>query len=668
LLPRRSLAYDAGFEWLFGALRAWDCDLMTMLDRMRRHKGWLKWSLALVVLAFVIFYIPDFLQPQPTTVGAMPGEVIADIEGRRVTVADFQSRYLSQVQAFRDRFGGAIDDALLRQLGIEQQVIQMLIEEQVAVLEAERQGLGVSDEELAEQIVALFQENGQFIGQDLYRQVLLAGNPPLTVAEFEASLRNSMLAERLRSALTNWMAVSDADLEREYRLRNERVTLQVVALTAATFRDRVTATDADVAAHYDTHKAEYRVGERRRATYLLLDQDVARMAATVSPAEVQRSYNDNLGLYQTPEQIRASHILFSTEGRDTAEVRARAEKTLADIKAGADVAVLARELSDDEGSKANGGDLDYFSRGRMLPEFETAAFALEPGETSDLVTTQAGFHIIRLTDRRPATTRSLDEARVEIQDRLAAEKASQQVATRARELAGRIRAPEDLDRAATEAGLKTQTSDFFTRDVQIPGLGVVPEAVEAAFTLEPGAVSGPIMTARGPVFLTVTETREPYVPELEEVKERVREDVIEAKAAELSRQRARDIAAALAGARDFSAAAKAQGVTVTDTPALARGGAIPDIGVSPEVDRIAFSLPVGGVSGPITTPDGTAIIRVVERDEVTPEELARERETFRGQLLNERRDRFFGAYMTKARDRMQIDINDDVIQRVLGAL
>jgi parvulin-like peptidyl-prolyl isomerase len=101
---------------------------------------------------------------------------------------------------------------------------------------------------------------------------------------------------------------------------------------------------------------------------------------------------------------------------------------------------------------------------------------------------------------------------------------------------------------------------------------------------------------------------------------------------------------------------------------LARGSAVPEIGVSPEVEPAAFSLPVGGVSGPIATPDGTAIIRVVERDEVTPEELARNRETFRGELLNERRERFFRAYMTKARDRMQIQINDEVIQRVLSAL
>jgi peptidyl-prolyl cis-trans isomerase D len=265
-------------------------------------------------------------------------------------------------------------------------------------------------------------------------------------------------------------------------------------------------------------------------------------------------------------------------------------------------------------------------------------------------------------------TRSLEDAGTEIQAQLAAQKASQQVANRARELAGRIKTPADLDRIATESGLKAETSEFFTRDVQIPGLGVVPEAVETAFQLETGAVSGPIVTSRGPVFLTVVETREPYVPELDQVMSRVREDAIMARAGELSRQRALDIATALGSARNFAAAAKAQGVTVIDTQMLARGSAVPEIGVSPEVERAAFSLPVGGVSGPIATPDGTAIIRVVERDEVTPEELARNRETFRGELLNERRERFFRAYMTKARDRMQIQINDEVIQRVLSAL
>src|SRR5918995_1895812 len=152
---------------------------MTMLDRMRRHKGWLKWSLALVVLTFVVFYIPDFLSP---SAGAAPSEVLAEVEGEQITVRDFQRRYTAQLQAYRNAYGSQLSDQLLRQLGIEQQILQQMVDEQAMVAEARRQDISVTDEEIRARILALpaFQENGQFIGETRYRQMLQFNNPPLT--------------------------------------------------------------------------------------------------------------------------------------------------------------------------------------------------------------------------------------------------------------------------------------------------------------------------------------------------------------------------------------------------------------------------------------------------------------------------------------------------------
>jgi peptidyl-prolyl cis-trans isomerase D len=200
----------------------------------------------------------------------------------------------------------------------------------------------------------------------------------------------------------------------------------------------------------------------------------------------------------------------------------------------------------------------------------------------------------------------------------------------------------------------------------VPGLGVAPQVSAQAFTLADGAVSDGISTPRGTVFITVTGKRDPYVPKLDEVKDRVRDDLIRSRAAELSRQRAGQIAAALKSAGDFAAAAKAQGLEAKDTQLVARESALPDVGVSPEVDKVAFSLPVGGVSDPITASDGTVIVRVVERDEVTPEEYRPAKETFRAELLNERRNRFFTAYMNRAKERMAIEINSDVVRRAVS--
>jgi len=642
---------------------------MTMLDRMRRHRGWLKWSLGLVAVTMVIFFIPqDYLRPT-TTVGAAPSETIAEVEGRSLTAGDFQQRYLQQIQQYRNQFGGSINAQLLRQLGVDQQVLTQMIDEQVALIEADRHGIRVSDEELAQQIFAIpaFQENGRFIGEQRYEQLLQSQNPPLTKSQFEESLRRSLVLDKLRSAITSWIAVSDSEVENEFRRRNEKVKVQVVALTADKFRSQVTVTDAEIAPYFESHKADYRVGEQRKVKYLLLDREQARQTVAVPQADIQRYYNDNSQQYTSPERVRASHILLNTGGKDEAAVRKQAEELLAKIKAGADFAELAKKYSEDPGSKEKGGDLDFFPRGQMVPEFEQAAFSLQPGQVSDLVKTQYGFHIIKVVEKQAGSTQTLDQVRAQIQQTLAAQIADRQITDRARQLAEKIKTADDLNKAAAENGLKVEESGFFQRTEPVPGLGSAPQVADAAFQLKDGAASEPLASTRGPVFITVSGKKDAYTPTLDEVKDRVREDLIRSKATELSRQRASAIAAQLKGAKDFAAAAKAQGFEAKDSQLVARDSALPDVGVNPEVDKVAFSLPAGGVSDPIQTNDATVIVRVAERDDVTPDEMKLGRERFRAELLNERRGRFFASFMTKAKEKLKIDVKADVMRRLMDA-
>ncbi len=643
---------------------------MTMLDLMRRHRGWLKWSLGLVAVTMVIFFIPqDYLQPT-TTVGAAPGEMIAEVNGRALTAGDFQQRYLQQLQALRNQLGANVTDQMLRQFGVDQQVLTQMIDEEVALVEAKRNGITVTDEELAQQIFSIPQlqdGNGQFVGEETYERLLMSQNPPMTKSQFEDSLRRSMILDKLRSALTDWIAVPDAELESEYRRRNEKVKLQVVALTADKFRPQVTVADADLAPYFEAHKNDYRVGEQRKVRYLLLDREQARQKVAVPPNDIQRFYNDNIQQFSTPERVRASHILLNTGGKDEAAVRKQAEELLAKIKGGADFAELARKFSEDPGSKDKGGDLDFFPRGQMVPEFEQSAFSLQPGQVSDLVKTQYGFHIIKVVDKQAGTSQPLETVREQIQQTLAAQNADRQITDQAQKLAARIKNPGDMSKAAAELGLTVADSGFFQRNEPIPGLGAAPQVSDAAFQLQDNSVSEALASARGPVFIAVTGKKEPYTPKLDEVTDRVRQGLTRERATDLSRQRAATIAAQLKSASDFAAAAKAQGFEAKESQLVARDSALPDVGISAEVDKVAFGLAKGEVSGPIQTPDATVIVRVVDRDDVTPEEFRIARERFRAELVNERRSLFFASYMTKAKERLKIELKPDVIRRILDA-
>jgi peptidyl-prolyl cis-trans isomerase D len=637
-----------------------------MLDRMRRHKGWLKWSLALVVLTFVVFYIPDFLTP---SIGASPTEVLADVEGEPITVGTFQRRYIAQVTAYRNAYGGQMNDELLKQLGIDRQILQQLVDEEAMVAESRRQGVTVSDIEIRERILALpgFQENGTFVGEQRYRQILQFQNPPMTTAEFERSLRRALQIEKLRHALTGWMSVSDADVAAEYRRRNEKVKLEVVPVTADAFKNQVTVADAELAAYFEKSKDNYRIGEKRKIKYALINVDQVRGTMTVPDADIQAFYNQNLTQYQTPAQVRASHILFKLEGKDEKTVQALAEDVLKQAKApGADFAALAKQYSEDDSNNMIGGDLDYFGRGRMVAEFEQAAFAMKPGETSDLVKTSFGIHIIKVVDSQPDTTRPLADVRAEIEDQLKWQKAQAEAETIAKSLEGAIKAPADLDRIAKERGYQLTETGLILAGDPIQGVGPQPELSGRLFGMKEGEVTPAMRVATGWVFATVTGRQDAYAPALDEVKARVTEDVKQEKASELAKQRAPAIANQLKQAKDFAAAVKRAGLDIKPTELIARGAAIPDLGISEAIDAAAFALPQGGVSDAISTPTGTAIIRVVEKVDVTDTEIEQGRDLLRDELVNTRRDRFFGAYMQKAKQGLKITIREDTLARVTG--
>ncbi|MEP6782932.1 MAG: peptidylprolyl isomerase [Acidobacteriota bacterium] len=635
---------------------------------MRRHKGWLKWSLALVVLTFVVFYIPDFLSG---ATGANPAEVIASVEGEPITVATFQRRYNAQVNAYRNAYGGQINDQLIKQLGIDRQILTQLVDEEAMVAESRKQGIKVSDVEIRERIVALpgFQDNGKFVGEQRYRQILQFQNPPMSTGDFEKSLRRALQIEKLRNALTGWMTVSDAEVAAEYRKRNEKVKLDVVPVNAAAFKTQVTVSDAELAAAFEKSKERYRIGEKRKIKYALLNVDEVRKKIVVPDAEIDAFYKQNISQYQTPAQIRASHILFKLEGKDEAAVKAKAEEVLKMAKApGADFAALAKKYSEDESNNQNGGDLDYFGRGRMVPEFEQAAFAMKTGEISNApVKTAFGYHIIKMVDNKAEQTRPLADVKAEIEDQLKWQKAQAEAEKVAKSLEPTIKTAADLDRVAKEKNMVVTESGLILSADPLPGIGTQPEFAGRLFGMKEGEVTPAMRVATGWVFGTVTGRQDPYIPKLDEVKTKVADDVKAEKAAELAKQRAASIATELKGAKDFAAAAKKNGLDVKTTELIARGAAIPDLGISEAIDNAAFSLPQGGVSDAITTPTGTAIVRVAEKVDVTDAEIASGKDELRDELVNARRDKFFGAYMQKARTGLKITTREDTLAKVTGS-
>jgi peptidyl-prolyl cis-trans isomerase D len=641
---------------------------MTMLDRMRRHKGWLKWSLALVCVTFVFFYIPSFFKSDPASASS-PNRV-ASVGSRTISASDFRRRYLAQVNAYRASYGGSLTDAILQQMQVPQQVLQQMIEENAEIDEAEKMGITVTDDEVKAQIVAIpgLQENGHFIGEQRYVALLRAQDPPMTPADFEQNVRQGLTLDKFRAGLTEWMSVSDAELERDYKLQNEKAILQVVAVLADNFKNQVNPTDAEIASHFEANKEKYRIPEERKIKFVRINTNDVAAKIKVPRTEVERFYNEHVGTYTTPEQVRASHILLKTDGKNDADVKAKAESVLKEVKAGGDFAALAKKYSEDDSNAPQGGDLDYFPRGRMVPEFDAAAFNLKPGETSDLVKTQFGYHIIKVTDRKPAIVRDLKDPTLysEIETSVLHDLADAQVSEQADALAREATTPQLLDKAAAARGLKVEESAPFPRGGMVAQLGPQSPISTLAFEQADNAVSEPIALPTGRVLFYVSGKQASYVPKLDEARAKVRDDVIQARAVDLAKKKAQDLATQLKAAPDFAKAAKAAGFDAVTSQPLARGAVIPNVGKSPEVDAVAFAMPEGSVSGAIVTPQGAAIVKVTSRQEVTPADYALAKDKFRVDALNQRRQRFYQSYMEKARTKMKIDIDNEAVKRAIG--
>ncbi len=630
---------------------------MTMLDRMRRHKAWLKWTLALAGFALLVLGFP-LIQPPPETPGALT-DVLAQVGDQEITVGEFQTLYRRQLQSYQVQSGGEITADLLRSMGIDRQLLQQVIDEYAALQEAARLGVTVSDAEVREAIVSLpaFQQDGEFIGEAAYLQMLRMQQPPVSPAEFEENVRRSLMLQRLQAAITDWITVSDDDVEREHVRRNERVRLSAVSFRADDFREGLEATDDDVSALFEQNANDYLVPEKRRLRFVLIDVPALKASFTPSEADVQGYYDNNLDRYTEAVDLRVSHILLRTQDAELAEVQAQAESIVAEARGGADFAELARRYSEDEGTREAGGDLGPIARGQMVPEFEGAAFALEQDEISDPVTSMFGVHVIKATEKTGGTTRTLDEVRDGIVDLLQQESADARAAALAEAMSLEIEQAADLDAAATRRGLEVQESGFAALGEPILGLGFSSEVTTQAFQLAEGEVAGPIPTPTGPAFATVTGIQAPYVPPLEEVETRVRDDVIRRKAFVLAQERADAVAAALQEADDFGAAAEAEELAVNESGLIARGAVVPGVGVNAQVEAVAFSLTPGETSEPVLTGNSAVIVHVHEREDADRADLLANREQLRSEMILERQNQFYTAYMENAKARIPISID-----------
>ncbi len=638
------------------------------LGFMRRHRRWLYVFLWLVIAAFIILYIPAFQGAQ----AGSPGERLATVGGLEITVGEFQKSYLRQRQYFERLYQGRLDAQMLRRLGIEEQVFAGLVAERLVDLEAARLGVRVDDTAVAHEIATApdYQRDGRFVGTAEIRRLLeLRG---MSVEEFEASVRGQLLRRKLEGLVAGGVSVSEAEAEREFRRRSEQIKAEYVLVDAARYRSEAAATEDEVTARFAARKGDYQIPERRVLDYVLVDAEALKAQVSVTERDVELEYEKRKDELKREEQVCASHVLVkvkgeSGDGHTDAEARTLAEALRSELMKGADFASVARRASEDQGSAASGGELGCFGRGSMVPEFEEAAFSAKPGELSELVRTQYGYHILKVSSHQQEAAPALAEVRERLRAGLLGQRARGQAEEKAAALATRLARGDDLQKAAAAAALKLERSAPFARSEPVAPLSSQ-RLVARAFELKAGELEKePFALPQGFAFIALVEIQARRDPELSEVAERVRADVVEEKA----RARARAVAAELrgrAGKAGLEKAAQAMSLVRKETQGLvSRGQPMGDLGASAGLDDVAFALKEQVLSDPVAVQAGYAVLRVLERKPFDASEFAKQKQALIAALRQERRRQLFEGFLDEARKRVAVERNAEVFRRLVGS-
>jgi peptidyl-prolyl cis-trans isomerase D len=567
-----------------------------MLDIVRsKQKSFLiKIAFVVIILSFVIGY--TMLTAPTDQRSDRNRDIAARVNGDTISFAAYQSVYSNLYTLYQSIYQGAFDANLERELNLPRQAMQQLIEEQLLVQMAGDLNLHVTNQELVNSIATYdaFQVNGQF-NRDRYVEVL--SYQRISPEQFEASQRRELLTQKVRNHLQQQVTITQDEVIDFFHRENDTINLDYVWLTAALVASKVEISDTALEEFFNANKETFRIPERVSLRYLLFDP--ARYESelgTFSEDDMDRYYRRNLELFEVEEQVEAAHILLQlAQDSDSDTINKRrelAQNIRQQLREGADFAQLAKLHSDDTASAADGGDLGYFGRGMMVSEFETAAFALRPGQISDVIQTPFGFHIIKVTDYIAPGFKSLVDVTDTIKTGLVIEESRQIAYEKAMDAFNKNRRTGDLETAAKENNLGIKETGFFAGDDPINGLGRVEEISAAAFALQPGELARPIMTTNGVVLVTLKDQQPSRLPELAEVKSAVENAYREEQAQALAFELAEKLLDLAGKQQDLAAAADQLDLRIDNTGDFSRssGYFIPQIGSSQELADAAFAL------------------------------------------------------------------------------
>ncbi len=623
-----------------------------LLSLMRKHaKSWLiKVLIGIIALVFIFYFGYSFTDESAK---------VAEVNGEVISLLEYENAYRELLSGLQQEYQDMWSDSLIEAFDLKNRALESLIEEKIISREAEKTGLDVTEKEIRDRIVEFpaFQYNEGF---DSNRYRALLANYRMSAEDFEQSIAQELLQEKLMQFLTTFLVVSDQEVLDYYTYLNEKVKISFVRFSAEDFKDSINVDYSLMEDYFEQHREGYRIPENIRIDYIVIHPEDFRDQVEINEWEIRAYYEDNPSMFKQEKEVRARHILFRVPSDTTEDgkekIKEKALSVLEKARSGQDFSELAREYSEAP-TKEQGGDLGYFSGGQMVESFEKAAFNMEKGQISDLVETTYGYHIIKVEDIKEERVKDFEEVRDQILDILIGNESEDLAHERALSLIDRMPYEMDLAEYAAENDVPVMSTEYFSQEDLIPYIRGDEKLKKLVFSLQNKEISEVVEFNDDFYIIQVMDRKSSYLPEMDEVADQVEADYKDYLATMEAKSAAERYLARLRQGKDWDELAEEMDMRPETTDFFTRLDFPENTGVMQGLNEAAFNLSENNryPEAVFEGEEGIFVIRWEDKRGIDKEKYQEEEQRYADSIISSKRQNLYYSWLERLKDRADID-------------
>jgi len=631
-----------------------------MLKSMRKNLKSLAPALWLVIFAFIlsIFFVWGK--------GGGSGEsrdqnVVVYVGKEKISVDVYINNLRTKIESLKEQFT-ELDANFIQQLNLPQQALEETIRQELLVQTARRIGVKATDSEIRDKVLSfpVFQKDGKFIGFDEYKKILEWNRT--TVSEFEDVISKEIMTTKAIQILTSGVSVTRDEVWENFKKTNESAELEYIYIPSDKMELNEQPSKEALLDYFSKNKDGYEIPEKRTAEYVFLNKEDLKKQIDIKGPEVKEYYESNITHFEEPEKRRVQRIFLPFEQSEKKDILEKSNKVKERLDKGEDFGKLAGEFSKDD-QAANNGDWGYFEWKQLAPDEQDTIQELTENQVSDPIELEGGVAILRVSEILPATQLPFEDVKDRIEIILRDNKAEEMIETRIAQLEKTALKDKSLDVAAQKLGYKIKNTGPLEFGEGIDEIDPSGSLSQMLFNMEEKEISSPLNTYKGKGIAQLIKTEPPRQAAFEEVEEKVKNDFISEQKEQKALERAFRIKNSSSGS-DLKEIAESDDIEYKSTQNHKREQYISLIGENPEIDTLAFSLPLKEMSEPVKIKGGAVLLRVLERKEVTKEEFDENFIQARNELLNTKQNKLFQSMYIKMREKIGVKINYDLFTRV----